>query len=393
MTITTITVSPSKPITIELKPKDSKKGFFFSVQKFFGFASSHCKIVPLDQSEKIKKVQNLISSKFPTVLLHEVVKFLTAKEFVSLSSTCKLGSLLDRNLLLWKYIAFNEELNEEDISRYKSGKNACISTKLLDFIDFCQLLPNSRKFIEKANKSTSKLPMLKIALQKEMKKDLSYQDLTRIDLPKLTLKIIPSGIYFPSNLTSLNLSGNDLTQLTESICELKKLTLLYIVNNRIKKLPNSIGKLTSLTELNACNNHLKSLPSSFDMLKNLNFLRLEKNSFAEVPSCIENLNRLEWLDLRRNNITQFPVWLGKLPSLLTLQLANNKLNSLPSDLMPFTSLRNLELAGNNLKELPPWISLLPRVHITVDKNLLPKKIAWKTIVSEDPSELMVIHIP
>jgi internalin A len=62
------------------------------------------------------------------------------------------------------------------------------------------------------------------------------------------------------NLTSLNISNNQLTSLPSEIAKLKNLTILDINNNQLTSLPLEISELIHLTRFDVSNNQLTSLP-------------------------------------------------------------------------------------------------------------------------------------
>ena len=66
----------------------------------------------------------------------------------------------------------------------------------------------------------------------------------------------------------LNVIGNRLESLPESVGNLQSLLYLWVFNNRLQSLPDSVGNLQNLSPL-AFNNRLESLPDSVGNLQNL----------------------------------------------------------------------------------------------------------------------------
>jgi hypothetical protein len=87
----------------------------------------------------------------------------------------------------------------------------------------------------------------------------------------------------------LNLPGNRLTALPESIGELTGLTALNLPGNRLTALPESIGRLRGLTELDAAQNELASLPESIGELTGLTTLNLPGNRLTALPWYLADL--------------------------------------------------------------------------------------------------------
>ena len=83
-----------------------------------------------------------------------------------------------------------------------------------------------------------------------------------------------------TQLTELNLHGNDLSVLPDSIQNLVNLDRLCLWDNRLTHLPEWIGNLTNLTSLDLSVNQLTCLPDSIKNLKNLDYLCLYWNELS-----------------------------------------------------------------------------------------------------------------
>uniref|UniRef100_A0A182FGB9 Disease resistance R13L4/SHOC-2-like LRR domain-containing protein n=1 Tax=Anopheles albimanus TaxID=7167 RepID=A0A182FGB9_ANOAL len=142
------------------------------------------------------------------------------------------------------------------------------------------------------------------------------------------------------SLTSLDLSSNTLTLISENIQNLVDLTVLNLQDNALTSLPEGIGALTKLSKLNVARNKLADLPESFFGLKELKHLNLSHNEFPEVHSNISDLIMLETLQLTLNN---------------------NRLTELPNDIVNLRNLHKLDLSKNDLKRLPPVMGELRKL--------------------------------
>ena len=104
-----------------------------------------------------------------------------------------------------------------------------------------------------------------------------------------------------SNLTSLDLSGNELSSLPTGIFDdLTELTSLDLFKNKLSSLPTGIfDKLTELETLDLSGNALSSLPAGlFDKLTNLTYLNLLDNPLQSLPDdYFDKLTKLETLFL------------------------------------------------------------------------------------------------
>ncbi|MBI5354940.1 MAG: leucine-rich repeat domain-containing protein [Candidatus Aenigmarchaeota archaeon] len=98
-------------------------------------------------------------------------------------------------------------------------------------------------------------------------------------------------IYVNNNaVTSLNITDRKLTELPDSISNLKGLQELYVGFNNLQSLPDSISNLKNLQTLYVFNNKYQSLPESIGNLSSLRFLYASSNQFTN-----EEKNRIKKL--------------------------------------------------------------------------------------------------
>lgn len=221
---------------------------------------------------------------------------------------------------------------------------------------------------------------------------IQYLDLSRNELPSLTLKNLP-------NLEKLFIDNQKNNRLTAVNFEnLMSLKYLSSKSNRISDVSFSTFKnATSLINLDISDNQIKYIMAgSFDSMKNLQFLNLSNNYLEIVQAgTFDQLRNLETLILEKNLITMFPV-IGQemklqylllncnkirniiggtfsrmpyleslllhdnelsyidqeafkgLKNLKLLTLSNNQLSSMPANWMvPLTNLNKLDLIGNS----------------------------------------------
>jgi hypothetical protein len=150
----------------------------------------------------------------------------------------------------------------------------------------------------------------------------------------------------------LDLGGNQLTALPESLGGLTTLYTLYLYGNQLTALPESLGGLTALTGLDLGGNQLAALPESLGGLTALAGLYLGGNQLAALPESLGGLTALTTLGLGGNRLAALPEWLGGLTALTTLYLGGNRLAALPESLGGLTTLYTLDLDGNPLVSPP-----------------------------------------
>ncbi|MFX1236142.1 MAG: leucine-rich repeat domain-containing protein [Promethearchaeota archaeon] len=190
------------------------------------------------------------------------------------------------------------------------------------------------------------------------------------------------GLLEMKSIHSLDLRGNQLTRLPESLGDLTSLETLELDSNKLLKLPESINKLISLKKLDLESNQLKTFPESFNNLKKLRYLNLGRNQLTRIPESISELESLTSLYLYHNRIEILPELIGKLKSVRTLNLRNNLLINLPESFSKLRKLRYLDLSHNKLMNLPKsllkirWLSSLSISNNKLDSNsnLILKKL-------------------
>jgi internalin A len=115
--------------------------------------------------------------------------------------------------------------------------------------------------------------------------DLTYQPLIFNRISRLT------------NLTCINISGNNLRSIPDVITQLPHLTILLVNDNRITTIPYQITNLINLTQLD-----------------------ISSNRIITIPECLTELTSLKEIYLDRNPLITFPWVLTRLPHLITIDI-------------------------------------------------------------------------
>ena len=175
---------------------------------------------------------------------------------------------------------------------------------------------------------------------------------TGLDLRSMGLTELPESISQLKQLTELYLSDNQLTSLPESIGNLFQLRNLQAWENQLKEIPDWVGDLTTLEELGLGTNPFLELPSSLANLANLVFLGLGTDvgptNLSNVPLWIKSLSNLQELQLPDCSLSVIPEWVGELAKLQVIRLRQNRIVNIPISLAHLEYLKELNLDGNPL---------------------------------------------
>lgn len=148
-------------------------------------------------------------------------------------------------------------------------------------------------------------------------------------------------------------------------------------NPRIIRLPELIGNIIQLQSLEISGNALTALPESMAQLVNLTFLNISNNKFEGLfPSPILSLNKLEILQANGNKFTHLGDSFGSgLLNLERCELANNKLLDLGTSFGVLSKLKSLDLSGNpSLEHLPKSFFSLTFTEFRIDTATLNEGI-------------------
>jgi len=176
--------------------------------------------------------------------------------------------------------------------------------------------------------------------------------ITRLNLAGNHIPVLPDSIGNFLNLKEMDISGNGLAYITPRIGDLRQLKTFVAKNNNLEDLPKEFAQLLSLENLNLSGNRFESfMPQMFELVS-LKMLLLGGNRIDVIPPDIQNLQRLEILYLGGNQLTSVPNELGTLRRLRALNVCDNKIESLPPTLVKLTHLQSLSLHNNRLTILP-----------------------------------------
>ncbi|CAK9822912.1 Protein flightless-1 [Anthophora retusa] len=182
------------------------------------------------------------------------------------------------------------------------------------------------------------------------------EELTTLDLSHNNLKEVPEGLERARSLLNLNLSHNHIDTIPNTLfIHLTDLLFLDLSDNKLETLPPQTRRLANLQTLNLNHNplghfQLRQLPS----LMNLTTLQMRdtQRTLNNIPSSLETLTNLQELDLSQNNLPRVPDALYSLLNLRRLNLSDNQITELSTAIELWTKLETLNICRNKLSAIP-----------------------------------------
>ena len=136
------------------------------------------------------------------------------------------------------------------------------------------------------------------------------------------------------------------------------LEILDIGGNQLRKLPDSLSRFRKLRVLFASGNPMTEFPSMLNKMPSLEMIGFKACQIRHVP---ENSlpPHLRWLILTDNQLERLPESIGRCQNLQKLMLSCNRLDSLPMSLAHCSKLEMLRIASNCFERVPEPVFQLP----------------------------------
>lgn len=196
-----------------------------------------------------------------------------------------------------------------------------------------------------------------------------------LDLHGNRLSGLPKGLRRLQGLQSLNLSNNTLNmEAFDVICEVQNLRELRLAKNGLAgALPPSAGRLCKLEVLDLHGNALTELCDSLRNLVSLRVLNVAENRLTLLPfDALRNLPLTE-VSAQKNSITGclIPASVDSLATLQTLNIACNELEGLSEgETLELPCLQQLFAAGNRIETFPDVSSWQAILTVDMEGNKL-----------------------
>ncbi|MBU0631389.1 GNAT family N-acetyltransferase [bacterium] len=223
-----------------------------------------------------------------------------------------------------------------------------------------------------------------------------------LDLSGNVLKNIDNSINEENELRALSLASNLIHDLKNVFSSLKNVQRLNISDNVIKELPSTVKELLSLEEIDASQNQIEKIDDAFFELDVEN-VDLSSNQLKELH--LHSLIELERLILDDNPFSKlnmdfsFAPYMREfscencglkkflLPESTQLELlcySSNEITEVPTEIEKYLQLKELDIDGNDISELPDSLANLSYLETLYANGNPLSEEAKKVITILDP---------
>lgn len=162
-----------------------------------------------------------------------------------------------------------------------------------------------------------------------------------------------------------------------------EVTDLNLAYRFLDSLPNDVHVLNNLPDplkiirINLAGNHIPVLPDSIGMFLNLREMDISANGLAYITPRIGELRHLRTLIAKNNNLVDLPKEFARLVALENLNLSGNGFESFMPQMFELVSLKTLFFGGNRVDVIPPDIQSLQRwVFYVNTKRISLPRVNW-----------------
>lgn len=190
----------------------------------------------------------------------------------------------------------------------------------------------------------------------------------------MDLDTLPPEIGFCELLQTVDLTGNPIDNLPETLVECRQLYefklnyqtfhkrldqyLLELIDDgkiRSEHLPQVIFEFEHLLMLDLNHTNINTIPIEHT-LKHLGELDLSGNSFVSIPEALCTMDQLKVLDMSNNRLEEIDELIVRIKRLEILVLSYNQLSSLSSIYARLSTLKKLTVSHNRIDTIVPEFS-------------------------------------
>ncbi len=171
-----------------------------------------------------------------------------------------------------------------------------------------------------------------------------------LDLSKMNLTSLPSGMKVFEKLVVLDLKENLLSSLPDDLMEIKTIEMIDFSSNLLETIPSNIGNWAKLTYCNLSKNKLQTLPASIGYCKEIKTLEASLNELKSIPDALGTIEMLKMLFLGSNQLKTLPESLTQLENLQLLDVQDNQIEKL-SFVKEFKHLVSFNASKNKIDEV------------------------------------------
>ena len=182
------------------------------------------------------------------------------------------------------------------------------------------------------------------------------------------------------NIKELIIQGQNLIKLNKNFYQnLSNLTSLDLSNNNISKISKKINQFPNLKRIILNNNFISVIPFYLSELLYLEELQLEDNLLQLIPINIQNFPSLKILHINNNKLEKIPVELGLIKNLEILLFEKNQFTEIPTSLCYLKKLKRIKLewfeyVHSNIDIDLKDINIIQSFKLMLKERLLQSKI-------------------
>ena len=192
-------------------------------------------------------------------------------------------------------------------------------------------------------------------------------------------------------LEILDLHGNSIEDIPQTIESMSKLKVLNVAGNKLTVIPMAAMGGMPLTEIMASHNRLNGhlFPSSISQVTSLQILDVSHNALVSIGDGQINMPLLHTFDVSSNRLTALPD-LTVMHKLSTLNASENQIRTIPEGFTSLQALKSADFSGNSLLTLDDGIGSMESLTIlNISNNPLRERRLLRMNIEDLKLELRV----